>query len=417
MLISALILLLLTVWAGVALKYARPLLDLWREPVLRHPVCIVESDDWGPGDVSHAEVLGRIREVLVRHEDPVGHPACMTIGVLLAIPDCTAMSRMGGQNYVRQTLLDPQHAVIREALQAGEQCGCFSLQLHGLEHLWPESLMAAAKDGKPEVCDWLRAGLGWHTEALPGELQSRWTDASVLPSRELAVSDIEDAVSQEVSFFSEVFGRVPRVVVPPTFIWNATVERAWAAQGVSVVMTPGRRLTGRDADARPAMSDCSNILNAQRGEGGVCYLVRDIYFEPALGHRVAGIIAQIEHRIGLGRPALLETHRFNFVRSELDCAVSLNELDVLFRAVREKWPTTRFMSSERLADMLSENNPVLVEDNRLRRLLVWLRRAHTLPRMHKLLMLSGLIVPCWLLSRLINALAPATTATIDGVST
>ena len=36
--------------------YRREIGRLWREPVFRHPVLLVESDDWGPGPVEDAEV-------------------------------------------------------------------------------------------------------------------------------------------------------------------------------------------------------------------------------------------------------------------------------------------------------------------------------------------------------------------------
>ncbi len=411
-----LFLIVLLMWVAVALIYGRSLHALWREPVLRHPVCIVESDDWGPGEASHAGALSRIREVLLRHRDVEGRPACMTIGVLLAVPDCAAIAKADGSAYARQTLLDPRHAPIRETLQAGERTGCFALQLHGMEHIWPASLMNAVLIEDPEVSGWLRDGVGWHTEALPSALQSRWVDGSVLPSRGLDASDIKLAVDEETSLFEQVFGCVPRVVVPPTFVWNATVERAWAAKGVNVVITPGRRLTGRDAQGRPAMSDRS-ILNAQKGDGGVIYLVRDVYFEPALGHRAATVVPEIAQRFALGRPALLETHRFNFVRSEAECTLSLNELDALFGQVRDSWPDLRFMSSERLVGLLTAEDSVLLENRLARRLTIWLRRARGLPGMRKALLFSGLFLPVWLLSRILDTLSPATTNTLDGVST
>jgi hypothetical protein len=34
---------------------AAPVRAAWREPVLRHPVLIIESDDWGPGPAQQAK--------------------------------------------------------------------------------------------------------------------------------------------------------------------------------------------------------------------------------------------------------------------------------------------------------------------------------------------------------------------------
>jgi hypothetical protein len=44
--------------------YRQDLLALWREPMLRHPVLIVESDDWGAGPLTQAEGLERLSGIL-----------------------------------------------------------------------------------------------------------------------------------------------------------------------------------------------------------------------------------------------------------------------------------------------------------------------------------------------------------------
>src|SRR4029078_6674252 len=84
------------------------------------------------------------------------------------------------------------------------------------------------------------------TEALPAPLQSRWIDASQLPSAPLDAAVIKAAAREEVDAFARAFGQAPAVVVPPTFIWNPNVERAWREAGIKVLITPGVRYEGRD---------------------------------------------------------------------------------------------------------------------------------------------------------------------------
>lgn len=71
---------LLLVWAGVLLAFAVPLAARWREPVLRQPVLIVESDDWGAGPLAQADALRRLAASLQRVRDRSGRPAVMTLG-------------------------------------------------------------------------------------------------------------------------------------------------------------------------------------------------------------------------------------------------------------------------------------------------------------------------------------------------
>ncbi|MCA1926328.1 MAG: hypothetical protein LDL16_08645, partial [Thiobacillus sp.] len=56
-------------WATVLLAFARPLAARWREPVLRRPVLIIESDDWGAGPLAQAGALAALADTLQRVRD------------------------------------------------------------------------------------------------------------------------------------------------------------------------------------------------------------------------------------------------------------------------------------------------------------------------------------------------------------
>ena len=79
--------LLLLLWLGVLLAFAAPLVARWREPVLKRPVLVIESDDWGAGPLAQAEALTSLAALLQRVRDGSGRPAVMTLGVVLEVPD------------------------------------------------------------------------------------------------------------------------------------------------------------------------------------------------------------------------------------------------------------------------------------------------------------------------------------------
>ena len=68
-------------------RYRGLLLSLWHEPVIRDPVLIIESDDWGPGPPDHALQLARLIEILTEFRDMSGRRPVMTLGMVLAVPD------------------------------------------------------------------------------------------------------------------------------------------------------------------------------------------------------------------------------------------------------------------------------------------------------------------------------------------
>lgn len=379
-------------WLPLLLAFRRPALAAWREPVLEHPVLIIESDDWGPGPARHAAALRRVAECLMKYRDATGRPPVMTLGLTLTLPDSQAIRAAGVPlAYHPLPLTAPVYADILAAIREGIAAGVFAPQLHGMAHYWPEALMRAGQ-ADPQVLAWILAGPHQETEALPSPLQSRWVDASVLPSRPLPAQQIRAAVAEEIAFYRQVFGAAPEVVVPPTFVWTPEVEAAWAAQGVRVLVTPGRPCGGRDALGRP---DCTAtpIHNGQRGLGDIRYLVRDRYFEPARGHRAEQGLQALAEKTAQGRPCLLETHRCNFTAAGAETALA--ELDALLRRALAEHPDVRFVSPAELAAHYRASG-----DRSLphlgRRLTAWQARMREVPRFARLARMTGL---AWALAR------------------
>ncbi len=377
----------MTGWALLlGIRHRVWLRSLWNEPVLRYPVLIVESDDWGPGPEAHAQALERLAGLLTRYRDSEGRFPVVTLGVVLAIPDKVRIRESHLRQYHRRTLADDEFARVREAMRQGEESGVFALQLHGMEHYWPESVMVAAQTDVA-VMQWLTDDCFPYTEVLPSPLQSRWTDASALPSVSLPDAVVQAAVGEEVTCFTSVFGFTPRVVVPPTFLWDERVERFWKAEGVDIVVTPGRRMAARDA--RGALVATGTVVNGQCGTSGACYVVRDEYFEPKFGHRPQRGIAALARKVRLARPALLEMHRFNLIPDAVLAEDSFQALDALLAAVLAKFPEVRFLSTEALAHAMIKRDPAIIERDPWRCTRVFVRRIWETQRLRKWLIVSG----------------------------
>ena len=389
------------VWLCILLLFAGPARTAWREPVLRHPVLIIESDDWGPGPPEHAEALDRLAACLARYRDGTGRAPVMTLGLILSLPDSEAIAATDLSIYHARPLTDPAYAGILAALRRGIQAGVFAPQLHGMAHYWPDALLAVARRD-PAVRAWVLAGPGQESERLPSPLQSRWVDASTLPSSPLPEAAIMPAVDEEVALYRSLFGQVPEVVVPPTFVWTEPVEAAWAARGVRALVTPGRRCTGRDAGGLPGC-EATPLHNGQTGMGDITYLVRDRYFEPDRGQRAEAGLAALEEKTAQGRPCLLETHRFNFTGAGQEAALA--ELDRLLSQALQRFPDLRFMSAAELARLYRQAEADGLADDRASRLGAWRHRMAQVPRFTRLARLSGLERGLALLCRLAGGVA------------
>lgn len=378
---------LLLVWVvlntALLLFYRRTLWRLWREPVWRHPVLVVESDDWGAGPLIQAEALRDIAAVLSRHADASGRAPTFNLSMVLAVPDGPAIETDGA--YRRIELDAPLFEPIVAALMSGQARGVFALQMHGMEHYWPQAVMAS---DDAAVQAWLRQTVPATTEHLPSPLQSRWVSAVALPSTPHAGQAIRAAVALEIQTYQRVFGAVPAVVVPPTFVWTLETERAWAERGVECVVTPGWRYTGRDARGLPD-GDEGPIVNGDRS-GGLIYLVRSDYFEPARGRDAEHALRALSVAAAQGRPCLLENHRDNFITNPLVHQQSLAELDTLYREALKRHQQLRFLSSSELAARLRTHDSQWLILGLLERLPFLWQRLRQAGRFWKLMRLTGL---------------------------
>ena len=393
--LSAFLLVLGALWGLLFVYFRRPLLSFWREPMLQVPVFILESDDWGAGPESQVDALNRLADLLSQFTDHVGKSPVMTLGIALAIPDGPKIAAGRLASYYPLPLSSPRFAALREALAKGVALQVFAPQLHGMEHYWPPAILAAAKSDAA-VANWLTQPAPQPTESLPAHLQSRWVDASTLPSRPIPKHLIEAAVTMEIAEFRAAFGFKPEVAVPPTFLWNDELEQAWARHGVHFLVTPGARYCSRDAQGG-LVSDRNTIVNGQQGQNGITYLVRDDYFEPARGHRAHQAIAAVACKASLGRPALLEMHRFNFIAETQGRESAFDELRKLLSGLIPALPNVRFMSTLELARHIAQRSPELVETRIRQRIRFWLNRINEIPRFRKLALLSGLVIPLKLL--------------------
>jgi hypothetical protein len=383
---------LLLLWAAVLLAFARPLAARWREPVLRHPVLIIESDDWGAGPLAQADALTRLSALLQQVRDRNRHPAVMTLGVVLEVPDGARIAATGCKVYHALPLADARFDAVRMAMQDGIRAGVFAPQLHGQCHYWPPAVLTAAQTDD-SVRDWLTAPEPAMTEALPSPLQSRWVDASSLPSQELSNESIQQAVTLEASAYRAVFGNTLQVAVATTFVWNDAVEAAWAQAGVEVVITPGRRATCRNAAGEPACVD-SAMLSGERSPTGQTYLVRDVYFEPALGHDPQRLVDGLRTRTRQRRACLVETHRFNFLQAR---EASVATLQAGLNAALAAYPNVRFLTPLELVHAIQRRDPAWIEKRLKPRLAAWRARLDEIPRFRRVAQITGLALPlAWL---------------------
>jgi hypothetical protein len=393
--LTSIALIVLSTWVGLLLAYARPLAAFWREPVFNKPILIFESDDWGPAPPDHAEVLAEIAGMLQYFRDREGHHPVMTLGVTLAIPEGNSPPAAPLKEL---TLDEPQFVGIVETMKRGKRDGVFQLQLHGRSHYWSQAVERAAAT-QAEVVDWLASPNTWQTEALPDALQTRWAPEVDGQQLTIPACTARTAAEQEGLLFAACFGEPAVVAVPTTFVWNRAVEQGWSNAGIRAIVTPGRHYEQRSQFGRP---DTAALITNSMRANGIVYVVRDRYFEPFKGHTAEDGLHALEANTALGRPTLLETHRANFIETDLRNR-SLEALQALLRRALKRYPELRFLSTAELVEAMAQEQPDLITKSMRARIRFWSARVRTLPRFWKLSRLSGLALVIASAARLARA--------------
>ncbi|MGD7037000.1 hypothetical protein [Methylotuvimicrobium buryatense] len=315
----------------------------------------------------------------------------MTLGVVLAIPDAKKIIDSNYQSYYARFLKEPCFSEIKDQMLSGLNRGVFDLQLHGMEHYWPGNLVDAYSS--ENVRDWLSSSEFPESEGLPSALQSRWIDVTRLPSKPISTTQIKQAVDKEVKEFLETFGIPPKVVVPPTFIWDTQVEKEWLHNGLKYLVTPGIKFNARDERGKPVASG-KRLFNGQKSETELIYIVRNDYFEPCLGHTSEQAIQALGLKSQLAQPTLLEIHRNNFTQSPEQSENALQQLESCIRLAIEKYPNIKFLSTFELAEIYTgPSRKSNVDDRICTRFIMFLERIWADSSIKKWLIISGLALP------------------------
>lgn len=382
----------------ITLRYYQDLLVYWNESVIKYPVLIFESDDWGAGPLEQAQSLARLEKLLSQYADMRGHHPIMTLGAVLSIPHANKIKESAYETYYAKSLNHADFFSIKTAMINGKKQRVFDIQLHAMAHYWPGNLMHELRTSK-EVRQWMEQEEFPRTELLPSVLQSRWVNTEILPTAALNNDEINKAAKEEVAVFKAVFGFIPKVVVPPTFVWNNVVERCWQQQKIKYIVTPGQCYDHRGSEGKP-VGNGKKIINGQLSSEGLTYIVRNDYFEPSLGHTAKMAIKVLETKTKLAQPTLLEMHRFNYIQDNETTENSLTELDKVISSALDKFPNVLFLSTEELASKYLSQDSDFIERSYLVRLSICMQRIWMNDTIRKWLYLSGLFVPVLCLKKL-----------------
>lgn len=301
--------------------------------------------------------LEALYEVLSSVGDSRGRPAVFTAYALSANPDFEAIIKQGDcycyesvdRTFARLAAEQPQaYEGAWAAWRQGMEAGLIRPQFHGREHFNVELVEGKLRRRSPDLLANLEhrsmAGLGKEPE-MPGVGYSEafgLSDSASLPRH-------REILAKGLDLFEEVWGFRSETFTPPAMKLHPSLFEVAERGGIGSIDKPLR--FRRDLGGGQSRLEF-NRSGRQRGQNHVT-VVRNVVFEPCreMGFEpVSRALEQIAAAFFWGRPAIISSHRVNFV-GHLDEANRKRGLDALRRlleAIVKRWPEVEFISVDGL---------------------------------------------------------------------
>lgn len=326
--------------------------------VFSRPLVILQSDDWGrvgvrdqegsdelraaglmlgesPYDsytLETADNLAALRELLLRHRDSVGRPACMVMNFITANLDFPRMAADDFRNIHLKPLAEGLPGAWKRpgllgAYRQGTSDGVFHPALHGLTHFCRPAAEQQLT-GHDHRFDLLRSL--WKAETpyihwrMPWVGYEYWSPERKPVERFLSAELQEQLIRQAVENFKAMFGTSPSTACAPGYRANENTRRAWAQHGIRV-----------------AQNGAGSSTPCHLDENEMLQLYRNLDFDPATAPQfsVEECLRVADESLANHMPLIVSLHSINFHSTIRDfCGPTLAALDRFLSALERKYP-------------------------------------------------------------------------------
>jgi len=353
---------------------------------------VLESDDWGSlrtkdkftrqhlnainpsvandkyvqlDSIATESDLDNLFEVLQSVKDCKGNPASITANVCTANPD---FNRIKADQFERfhykpftETLKENSKGVdLFQLWQKGSQQGCFVPQLHGREHLHALAWLAELKAGNADL---LKA-FELETWGIPYSALLRQKRKNVQAGLDVYKLDGEpdyhkNWIKDSAQIFEKAFGFSAKSFIPPAFTWHSSIHK-------NLVKANIMGLQGIKLQYQPKLYNTNGYKRIPHYIGeidkstGIIYTTRNAFFEPYMNPDkdwVDSCMAEINKAFEQNKPAIIGTHRINFI-GRLDEAHrdrNLKMLKSLLKAIEKTHPEVEFIDSATLIQQIKSS--------------------------------------------------------------
>ncbi len=350
-------------------------------------IVVIESDDWGTIRMPSVESFKRLEglgidlrfgdmerfnlydnlatkqdleflfEVLSSVKGNRGEYAVFTPISIVANPDFQKIEASGFQEYFYEPFTDtlkrfPGCENAFDLWKEGLEKKLFVPQMHGREHLnviaWMEALQAPDKH---TISAFKEESWGFKTSF-------KHIESYQAAFEQARPSDLEyhkKVLQDGLQLFEKLFGYKAVYFVSPNVYFSNILNRTLAENGIKYRSTAKIQREVFDGIKK---TKTRLHYHGQKEKYGIRYMIRNCVFEPNRDGKssVATCMAQINSSFNWNKPAIISTHRANFVGGLYpeNRDNGLRQLSTLLKEIVKNWPDVEFMTSEQLATLMDK---------------------------------------------------------------
>lgn len=348
-------------------------------------IVVIESDDWGTVRMSSKDAfqsllkkgypvdqcpyntndalesnqdLEMLFEVLESIKGSDGKPAVLTANNIVANPDFERIKNADFQEYYFEPFTEtlkryPAHNRVMDIYQEGIKEGVVKPQFHGREHLNVTRWMRALQNNSKAEKEAFDLGVFSPKIAHSKGYTNEYMDALDFESSdELAFQ--KSVLVEGLSLFNEIWGFTSDSFIAPCYIWHKDLEETLANQNVNYLQGLVNQLEpteGNDFKYKKRYH-----YQGQKNKFGQRYFIRNAFFEPTIDPNYdweSDCLKRIEIAFLWNKPAIISTHRLNFIGSlnPKNRENNLKRFQSLLIKITKKWPDVQFMSTDQLGQL------------------------------------------------------------------
>ena len=353
----------------------------------KRKIVVFESDDWGAirlPDITKIEEyrkrypqtnnpylkydslaseddLNVLFSLISDCKDNFGNHPKLTFNTVVANPDFKKIKESGFKQYYYEPFTETlkrfsNHSQSFNLWKNAIDEKLMYPQFHGREHvnvpLWLEEL----RNGNQELLDAFDLGT-WSVPENKSSIINLQASLDWIDERPKEYQ--EGYINEGLSLFEEIFGFKSITMIPNNFILGEQLHEVLKNNGIKVIQGMKYQKLPFGEDNNQKRRIVGRFIGSEN-EQQIKYFVRNGQYEPtqmpANYDSVDGCLKEISNAFFWNKPAIINTHRLNYVGvyDQKTKDENIKNFRVLVKSIIKKWPNVEFMDSAELANLMLE---------------------------------------------------------------